>query len=175
MISRPLEDEFSPYYLKYVSLVPEGDLLPVLQSQIGDLKKVLASVSPDRETYRYGPGKWSVREVLGHMIDGERVFGYRTFCISRGEPASLAIFDENQYVAMSQYNTIPLSELSGEFELVRRCNLAILIRLDDEAAKRRGTVGTNPVSARAIAYIMAGHFRHHLNVLRRSYGIPAGA
>ncbi|HBD07825.1 MAG TPA: DinB family protein [Syntrophobacteraceae bacterium] len=175
MITRPAEEEFAPYYMKYVSLVPEGDLPPVLHAQIGDLQRVIASVSPERETYQYGPGKWSIREVLGHIIDGERVFGYRTFCISRGEPASLAIFDENHYVAMSQYDKIPLSELFAEFEIVRRSNLAFLSRLDEEPAKRRGIVGNNPVSVRAIAYIMVGHVRHHINVLGRSYGITPGA
>lgn len=175
MIPRPGENEFAAYYVKYVSLVPEDDLLPVLHSQLQDLGKVVASVPAERETFRYGPGKWSIREVIGHLIDGERVFGYRTFCIGRGEPASLPTFDENQYVRLSHYDQIPLAELMAEFELARRSNLMFLARMTEETSAWTGTVGGNPVSVRAVVCIMIGHVRHHINVLREAYGVPVGA
>jgi hypothetical protein len=174
MISKPGVDEFAPYYLTYVSLVPEEEVLPSLQSQIGVLQKVIASVPPGRETYRYGPGKWSIREVLGHIIDAERVFGYRAFCITRGEQASLPSFDQNQYVAISQYDTRPLPELFAEFDLVRRSNLAFMNGLNEETTKRKGIASNNPITVRAIAYILVGHVRHHVNILDRSYGVTVG-
>jgi hypothetical protein len=174
MIAHPTENEYAPYYGKYVSLITESDLLPVLHAQVDELKRIAAAVSPDREQYRYAPGKWSIREVAGHVIDGERVFGYRAFALSRGEIAPLPSFDENQYVARSRYNEYILSDLCDEFAAIRRSNIAYLERLDDDELKRMGTVSGKQASARAVVYIMAGHVRHHLNGLLSSYGLSAG-
>jgi hypothetical protein len=171
MILRPAEKEFAPYYQKYISLVQGNDLLAVLQSQLHDVRSMAALVTPERETYRYAPGKWSIREVLGHVIDGERLFGFRAFCVSRMEASSLPTFDENWYVAHSHYDHYPLADLLLEFESVRRANLLFLARLSGEEWSQMGTVGNNPVSVRAIGYIMAGHVRHHLNILGVSYGV----
>jgi hypothetical protein len=174
MISRPVENEFAPYYMRYISLVPEDDLLSVLQNQLADLTLFAAAVAPEYEKYCYAPGKWSLREVVGHLIDSERVFGYRAFCISRGDTALLAIFDENLYVAMSRYDERPLPDLVLEFELIRRSNLLFLAQLTDDAWKRMGSVGNNPVSVRALAFIMAGHVRHHLNIMLERYSVSGG-
>jgi hypothetical protein len=173
MTSRPSDSEFAPYYLRYVSLAHESDALSALGVQAVDLTRVMASVPPERETFRYAPGKWSVREVLGHLIDDERVLGTRAFCISRGELASLPSFDENQYVAASDYNARPLAELLEEFTLIRTSNLLFLRRLTQEGWTRMGTTSDKPVSVRALAFIMVGHVRHHLNVLRTAYGVSA--
>lgn len=175
MISRPSDSEFAPYFLRYVSLVTESDVLSTLEDQSVDLMRLMAAVPPELETFRYAPGKWSVREVLGHLIDGERVFGYRAFCISRGESAALPLFDENQYVAAADYNTRPLAEIVPEFLLIRKSNLVFLGRLTDEAWKRIGTSSGKPISVRALAFIMVGHVRHHVNVLRTAYGLFDGA
>jgi hypothetical protein len=171
MISRPMESEFAPYFLRYVSLVPENDLFPILQSQITDLETLAASLSSEQERYRYAPGKWSIREVIGHIIDGERVFGYRAFCFSRKETALLPIFDENRYVEMAQYGEQPLIDLVHEFGLVRKSNLLFLSPLPEATCEQTGLVGNNAISVRALAYIMAGHVRHHMNVLRESYRV----
>ncbi len=173
MISRPSENEFASFFLRYISLVPESELLTVLEDQIAQLKKVAASVTAEGEKHRYAPGKWSIREVMGHLIDAERVFGYRAFCISRGEKAALPIFEENQYVAMSRYDECLLSDLVAEFELVRKGNLLCLTNLAEEGWKQMGTVGNNPMSVRAMGFIMAGHVRHHLRGLHEFYGVPA--
>ena len=175
MTSRPSENEFASYFLRYVVLVPESDVLSSLETQVAELSRLLARVNPERETYRYAPGKWSVREVIGHLIDAERVFGYRAFCISRGEAAPLPSFDENSYVAESRYDERTLAELVAEFILTRRSNLAFLGQLTEGTWKRVGTASNKPISVRALAFIMVGHVRHHFNVLSTSYGISPGS
>jgi hypothetical protein len=170
---RPGADEYAPFYADYVGLVPEADVLPVLAAQASEIRRVAASVPGDRETFRYGPGKWSVREIFGHMGDGERVFGYRAFCISRGDKAALPGFDENDYVAESAYDERTVAELADDFAGLRASNLAVLGRLDPARWARVGNANGKPVSVRALAYVMAGHARHHLRVLKERYGITA--
>jgi hypothetical protein len=168
---RPAESEYAPFYARYVALVPETDILGVLGRQVEDLRRLVVSLPPPRETYRYAEGKWSLREVLGHVVDGERVFGHRVFCISRGEPAALPSFDEKQYVRASRYEATPLLELADELALVRAANLVVLRRLEEGQWARVGTASGQPVTVRALAWIMAGHPRHHLGVLKERYGV----
>ncbi len=168
---RPSESEYAGFYAGYVSLVPETDALAVLQAQPAELRQLAAAIPAGRETHRYAPGKWSVREVFGHLTDGERVFGYRAFCISRGDKASLPGFDENEYVAGAGYDQRPVAELADDFAALRGSNLAVLRRLEAEAWRRSGTANGTPVTVRALAFIMAGHVRHHLGVLRSRYGV----
>jgi hypothetical protein len=175
MISRPSENEYASYYSRYISLVSGSDVLSVLETQLEDITRLVGSVTPERETYRYAPDKWSIRQVLGHLVDGERVFGYRAFCISRGESALLPKFDENAYVAESHYNERTLSGLLAEFTIIRKSNLAFLCQLTETDWKRMGTVSNNPVSVRALAFIMAGHVRHHYTLLHTSYDVSLGA
>ena len=170
-MQRPSETEYAPFYAGYVALVPETDILAVLAGQLTEVRRVAASIAPDRETWRYAEGKWSFREVVGHLVDAERVFGYRAFCFSRGETAALPSFDENQYVAAATSDAIPLRELVEELALVRQSNQAFLRRLRDPEWTRVGTASGKPVTVRALAWIMAGHPRHHLNILRDRYGV----
>ena len=170
-LDRPESSEYAPFYAGYVARVPEDDILSVLQRQGEQIRDLARSLPAAKETYRYADGKWSIREVLGHLIDGERVFGYRAFCFSRGEQAPLPSFDENQYVAAAGADTIPLAELGSEFAAVRASNLAFLRRLSAAEAARVGTASGKPISVRALAYIMAGHPRHHVAVLRERYGV----
>jgi len=172
--NRPAETEYVPYYARYISLVPEPDVLAVLEAQISQIEEIEGLISMEREKYRYAPGKWSIREVFGHLVDGERVFGYRAFCISRGEAAPLPSLDQNAYVAESRSNERLLSDLVAEFKWIRMSNLAYLRHLKDADWKRMGTASGNPVSVRALAYIMAGHLRHHFGVLCSSYGVSSG-
>jgi len=168
---RPREDEYATFYARYVALVPETDILAVLERQAGELRELAASVPVERETRRYAEGKWSIREVLGHLVDGERVFGYRAFCISRGERAALPSFDENQYVGEARGNATPLRELADELALVRQSNLAFLRRLEPREWERTGTASGKTISVRALAWVMAGHPRHHVEILRERYGV----
>jgi len=171
MSARPEMTEYAPFYAGYVALVPEADVLGVLEQQIEEIRWMAASVPPARESYRYAEGKWSIRQVLGHLVDAERVFGYRAFCFSRGEPAALPSFDENVYVGAARSDSIPLPELVDELALVRRGNLVFLRRLEAGEWARVGTASGKPVSVRALAWVMAGHPRHHLRILRERYGV----
>lgn len=175
MVGRPSEREHAPYYTRYVSLVPETDIMSVLEVQTQDLGSSLGTVPPGREGYSYAPGKWSIREVVGHIADTERLLGYRAFCISRGEQAPLPGFDENAYVARSTYAQRSLSDLIEEFSLVRRANLCVFEGLELAGWEQVGTANGNLVSVRAVAFVMAGHVRYHTNILRERYAVCAGA
>jgi hypothetical protein len=175
MIDKPKESEYAPFYAGYIAAVPPGDdILDLLESQVERIRRLAASVPAERETFRYAPGKWTLREVLGHLGDAERVFGYRAFRISRGDETPLAGFDENQYVEASGFNARELSSLAEELALLRQANVLFLRSLDAESWRRTGIANNNPVSVRALAFIMAGHLNHHLNVLRERYGVEAG-
>ena len=170
-MERPTETEYATFYRGYVALVPETDIVGVLETQAEEIRRLLATVSPEKETYRYAEGKWSIRQVLGHLVDAERVFGYRAFCFSRGEQAPLPSFDESQYVDAARSDSVPLRELVEELALVRQANLVVLRRLDAREWAHVGTASGKPVSVRALAWIMAGHPRHHLQILRDRYGV----
>jgi len=176
-IERPESNEYDPYFAGYVGLVGAEDVLRVLEDQREVIRAVAAGVPAARETFAYGPGKWSIRQVFGHMADTERVFAHRAFCISRGEPATLPAFDENAYAAASPAAGVPLVELADELVQVREGNLLFLRRLDGETSRRMGQVSSGRASVRALAYMMGGHLRHHLRVLAERYGVtvPAGA
>jgi DinB superfamily len=169
MIGRPGEGEFAPFYAGYVSLVPETDIIQVLEGQAADVRQRTRAFIPTREAFRYADGKWSVREVLGHVTDAERVFGFRAFSFSRGDENPLPGFDENDYVARSGFDRCSLADLVQEFGQLREANLTVLRRLDDDGWRRTGTASGKPVSVRALAYVMAGHVRHHLHILNTRY------
>jgi hypothetical protein len=171
MTGQPLETEYAPDYRGYVGQVTEEEILPVLRSQLDALDVLLGRVTPERETYRYAEGKWSIREIIGHLIDAERVFGYRAFCIARGEQRNLPGFEQDEYMLSAPYDHIDLEDLLSEFRLVRLSNLAMIRNLNEEAWARLGTANDNQVSVRALAFIMAGHARHHMEVLRERYGL----
>ncbi|MBI1873349.1 MAG: DinB family protein [Acidobacteria bacterium] len=174
MIDRPKDTEYAPFFAGYVSLVPEADIVDVLQKQIVDVGSQARTVPANGETFAYAPGKWNIREVYGHMADAERIFGYRAVCISRGERASLPGFDEKQYVARSRFADTRLTDLVREFTLLREANLVALQRLDRSTWSQMGTANGHPISVRALAFIMAGHVRHHLRILGERYAVPAG-
>lgn len=168
-MSRPLENEYAPANQGYVSYVEEDDIMPALRSQIDALDVLLDRVTPEHETYAYAEGKWTIRQIVGHLIDGERVFGYRALCIARGETQNLPGFDQNAYMPYAPYEHVELEDLLSEFRLVRLSNVAMFRTLDEAAWTRMGTANGTPVSVRALAYIMVGHTRHHMGVLRERY------
>ena len=174
-MGQPEATEYAPYFERYVILVRGGDILKTLAEQSTTISRALAAVPEDRAGFRYAEGKWTVREVLGHCTDAERVFAYRALCIARGEKAALPSFDENEYARTSAHDGIPLSELLDEFETVRKATVHLLGHLPAEAWLRTGVASAKPVSVRALAFIMAGHVAHHLAILRERYGVAAGA
>jgi hypothetical protein len=161
--------EYAPFYAEYVALVPVGDVLEALEQQLGDTVAVFDALGEARAGHRYAPGKWSAREVLGHMIDTERVFSYRAMCAARGETAPLPGFDEGTWVAGADFDGRTLNSLLGELTAVRRATLALFRNLDDAALARRATANGAPVTARALAWITAGHERHHQRILTDRY------
>jgi hypothetical protein len=173
MRSRPDPTEYAPFYAGYISRVPEGGILEILERQPADIRRALATVTPDRETFRYAPEKWSIREVLGHIGDAERIFGYRALCIGRGDKTPFPGFDEKPYVAASGAGQRALADLADEFAAVRAANLIVLRHLAEAAWLNTGTASNNPVSVRAVVYTMAGHVLHHMAVLRERYGVGA--
>src|SRR6266568_928488 len=124
VMNRPLESEYAPYYEGYIAHVSETDILPVLRSQLDELDVLLARVEHEHETFRYAAGKWSIRQLVGHLIDTERVFGYRALCIARGEQQNLPGFDQNDYMLTAPYNGIELEDLLSELRLIRLGNIA---------------------------------------------------
>lgn len=160
---------------RYVSLVPEDDALPVLARQPAQVRAAMEKVSGERAGYRYGPNKWSIREVVGHFTDAERVFGFRALTFARGDKAPLPSFEENDYAAIAGHDRYALPDLVAEFEALRLSNISMLAHLDPAAIARIGTANGSPVSVRALAFIMAGHVRHHLGVLAAKYGVEVPA
>jgi hypothetical protein len=169
MIDRPEPSEYFEYYGRYIDLVPEGDIISVLESELGRTLDILERVPAQLEEYRYQPGKWSVREVIGHVIDAERVFQNRAFHFARRDPAPLPSMEENDYARVSNAGGRPLKELAQEFEAVRRSSIALFKGLDDEAALLSGTAAGYGFSVRSTAYIIAGHEMHHRSVLEERY------
>ena len=168
---RPADTEYAPFYASYIARVPETDPMPALEAQPAELHTLADRVTLDDEIYRYALGKWSVRQVVGHLIDTERVMGYRAFAIGRGEAKPLPGFDENEYVARANSDDHSVKELAYEFAAVRHANLWVIRRWEPEDWDRIGNANGKAVSARALAYIMAGHVRHHIALLRERYGL----
>lgn len=168
-LQRPTASEYAEYYEKYVSLVPETDILQVLRAQREIVHDLISGIPTAQETFRYAPGKWSIRELLGHINDAERVFGFRAFAFAHGDAAPLPGFDENDYVRESNFNQTPLPELLAHFILLRQANSLLLEQLQAEAWTMSGVASDNPITVRALAWIIAGHVRHHLNILQERY------
>lgn len=169
MINKPQSGEYAPYYGNYISLMTGPDIKGDLARQPDELRQVLSGVPDEKGAYSYAPGKWSIKELLSHIIDGERIFAYRVLRISRGDATPIEGFEQDDYIANSNANARTFSSLLDEFELQRRSNLLMLEKVDDAASARMGTASENPVSARAVIYIMGGHVAHHLNILKERY------
>jgi len=170
-IGRPEASEYAPFFAGYVALVAGDAPVPVLEAQARTVAETFTSVGDESAGFRYAPGKWSVREVLGHCIDTERVFTYRALAFARGEQAPLPRFDEDAYAANAGHDGIPLEELVAEFGHVRAATVAMLRHLPAAAWSRVGAASGNAISVRALAFIMAGHVQHHLGILRDRYGV----
>ena len=168
-IAKPLPGEHAPYYARYIDLVPDGDLLTTLASQLNTTLALLAEVDEVASLKRYSPGKWSLREVLGHMIDTERIFAYRLLRIARGDQTPLPGFEQDDYVAEAHSDQRAWADLLEEFSAVRHSNLLMMRGIGESAWTKVGTASGNPLSARAAAWVIAGHERHHLAVIQQSY------
>lgn len=170
-VGRPDEGEFPPAYSGYVANVPEADPVAAAAAQIELTAALLGGLSERDGLKRYAPGKWSVKEVAGHLADVERIMSYRALRIARGDETPLAGFDENVYVPPGNFDARPMADLVADLRTIRAATLALFRSFDADAWKRRGTANGRPVSARALAYMIPGHERHHVEVLRTRYGV----
>ncbi len=171
-MKRPHPSEHAEYYGLYIHQVPDGDVLQILDEGVGRTVELLGGLPPEWETYRYEPGKWSVREVMGHVVDVERVFGYRALSIARADPATLPGMDQDQWAASSNAGDRPLASLLEDLRWARRSSLAMFKGFDDATGERSGVASDCPFSVRTFPYIVAGHEIHHRRVLEERYLKP---
>jgi DinB superfamily len=170
-VGHPDQSEYAPFYASYIARVTE-EALPALESQGQATQVILKKVSDAKAGHRYAPEKWTVREMIGHMADTERIMGYRVLRIARADSTPLEGFDEGAYVRAAGADVRPWPVLVEDLAIVRAGTLALLRGLDAAAWKRRGTANGATISVRALAHIIVGHERHHLEILRTRYGIP---
>lgn len=170
-MKRPSPGEYAPYYGKYIELVPDGPIVDVLRTQMAETQRLLRSIPESRGGHAYAPGKWTIKEVVGHVTDGERVFSYRALRFARADETALPGFDENHYAPEGQFGSRTLQSLADELDIVRRSTVALFEGLPKEAATRKGVASNNPVTVQALAYIIAGHELHHVKLLKERYGV----
>jgi hypothetical protein len=171
-IGRPEADEYDDWFAGYVARIKDDEsVLDVLDEQVGQVAGRLGRLAEDRGDYRYAAGKWSVKEVVGHLSDTERVFAYRALRIGRGDATALSGFDDQSYVPEMGSDERSLPEILEEWETVRRATLTLLHGFPVAAWRRLGSASDAPISVRALAYIIAGHTRHHMETLVERYGV----
>lgn len=170
-IAAPEQHEYAPYYDRYVQRVAGMDVLDVLTSQQDVFADTIAALSPEKALYRYADGKWSVKQVIQHVIDAERVFAYRMISFSRGETKELPGFDENAYAEVARAEGRSVQDMSAEFRIVREATIALARSLPDDVWNASGIASETPVSVRALLYIIAGHCAHHMAVLKERYEV----
>lgn len=166
---KPAASEHNPYYSKYIDRVPAGDIIAQLETQAEESVRLLAGLTAEQAEHRYAPGKWSIKEVVGHIADAERIFAYRALRIGRGDATPLASFDENTYVPTGEFGARTLADLIAEFRAVRAATVAMYRGFPVAAMTRLGTASDSPASVRALAWTIAGHELHHMNILRERY------
>ncbi len=169
---RPETSEYAEYYGLYVNQVPDGDILELLDQGVCRTREALDGIASKWETFAYESGKWTLREVVGHMIDTERVFGYRALSVARQDPAALPGMDQDQWTATTNANSRPLATLLGELESLRRSSIALFEGFDEVMWDQRGIASGVEFSVRAFPFIIVGHEIHHLKVLEERYLKP---
>jgi uncharacterized damage-inducible protein DinB len=166
---RPNPNEYNVYYETYIKEIEGDDILKILNDQNKQTQEVLNSFSEHKGNYKYADGKWTVKEVVGHLLDTERVFAYRALCIARGEKKSLPGFEQDDYVSGGNFNSRNLTDLNYEFRLLRESNLLLFRSFSDEMLNKKGTANESAITVRAILWIIAGHEKHHIKVLLEKY------
>lgn len=161
--------EYAPYYHRYVSLVPAGQCLTMLHGQVGELDTMLSGLTDAQGMYAYAPGKWTLKEVIGHVADTERVFGFRALHIARGDAHPLPSFEQDTWAPNGAFNTQPLPLVFGQWKTARMSNLAVIEGLPEEALGRSGIVSGNPATVRALIHMLAGHVQYHIAHMKAHY------
>ena len=166
---RPAPSEYHEYYQRYIDNVPEGDIIALLPTELERTLALLERVPSEHADYRYQPEKWSIKQVVGHLIDSERMFAYRALCFARNDPARLPSFEQDPYAKFSNASRRSLPELGEELTYVRKSNVLLFKSFDEEMSTRRGIASDVEFSVRAFPYIVAGHEIHHRRVLEERY------
>ena len=169
MPGRPSANDYAPYYETYIRLVPDGDVAEMLAQQIDESLASYRAISEEQAHFRYAPGKWTIKQVLGHVMDAERVFAYRALAIARGDTTPLPSFDQDGLHRRRHFDERPWTGLIDELKTVRAASIALFRHLSDAVQDRRGTASDNPVTPRALGFMIAGHERHHLSLLKTRY------
>ncbi len=169
--SRPEPDEFDDFYEGYIALVTSPNIIEVRIQQGQLTYALIQKLTPEEAAHRYADGKWSVQEVIGHLVDTERIMAYRALCISRGEKKPLPGYDHDSYVKNAHFENRDPQSLSIEYDALRNATISMFNSFSEEQILQKGTANDATVSVRALAYIIAGHERHHLNSLEEKYGI----
>jgi hypothetical protein len=168
-ITRPQPGEYDPYYERYISLVQSDDVVAALEQQFPETAALLGSRGAARADFRYAPEKWSVKEIVGHLSDAERILSYRVLRIARGDKTPIEGFEQDDYVPNGRFDRRTLADLVAEFGDVRKATLHLFRNLDAEAAARRGVANQKEITARALAFVIAGHELHHRRILQEKY------
>src|SRR6185369_8040438 len=168
-MTRPQNTEAAEYYFTYIDRITSDDVVTAMKDQLGETVRFLEGISEEQSLSSYAPGKWTIRELWNHVNDGERLFLSRAFWFARGFTEPMATFDQEIAVAHAHANETSWAKLIEEFKTVRAASLTFLETLPEEAWSRSGVASDNPVTVRALAYIIAGHLAHHVNVLREKY------
>lgn len=165
----PQEGEYVAFYQGYIAAVADKDIMALYETQIEEVRQLFGHLGEEKSRLAYAPGKWTAKELLGHMTDTDRIFGYRALCIARGETGPLPGFDQDQYLAAAEFNDLPLEQLIRDFELSRIAITSMVRSIDPKHYPRIGNANGNPVSLRAILTMIPGHAHHHLGILRERY------
>ncbi|MEW6468985.1 MAG: DinB family protein [Bacteroidota bacterium] len=169
IIRRPSSAEYPEYFEQYIRLVPGDTVLKKLQDSILDLQSILSNIPEEKENFAYAPDKWSVKDVIGHIIDTERILAYRALRFARNDKVELPGYDQNIYAPHANYNKRTLYDIAHEFGLVRESNILLFRHFDEEALMRRGRANKWDMTVRSLIYVISGHELHHLHVLRTRY------
>lgn len=168
-MQRPNVTEYAPYYQRYIDLVTTDDIFSFFKQQADEIVTLFTNLSEDQASFRYAEGKWTIKEVLAHIVDSERIFGYRVLAISRGEKNPLPGFAENDYVRNGKYENRSLKSLLAEYSHLSLANLELFKSLDEEMLSQKGTASGKEVTARAILFVTIGHEKHHLEIIKSRY------
>lgn len=168
-LPRPADSEYAEYYGTYVSQVPDGDILETLRDQLGETLAMLQDLTEEQETFRYAEGKWSLREVVGHLVDTEWLFAFRALAMAREDGVNLPGMDQDVWVATSGANERPLAESCAEWAALRRATIHMFASLSEEQGERTGIASGNPFTVRSFAWIIAGHELWHRGLIEEHY------
>lgn len=166
---KPQIGEYEPYYKRYIDMIPSDNIIEVLENQIKDIEELIKYINEEKSYYRYAENKWSIKEILGHLIDTERVMTYRALRISRKDSNPLAKFDQNLFIKESNFDSIPLKLIAEELLLIRKSTILMFKGMTESMMLNRGILNGHDITARALAYIIAGHTFHHLQVIKERY------